>query len=331
MLCGASVVAVAGTVFLRGQKPSHAADGAPAVASAEAKGDFCAEGLEGIAGGGCFAAPADVSPNTPVPLIIYLHGRYANGANADELDRQARVARMGKQKGYATLALRGALGECTDPKLADWWCWPSNEKNAGDGAAFVARWSTAIETAEGRIGKGGPRYLLGFSNGAYFATLIATRALMPFDAVVVAHGGPVQPTRADGSKMPMLLVTADEDASNDEMVRLASELSREKWPSQIIAREGGHALPDWDVEMALSFFTRTRSEPMPLDPPLSTRPVKGRVEPSSAPTAPGGTASDGTGRVDPASPRQPEAALADTQAAIPDLAATTDDGDRPVE
>ena len=34
---------------------------------------WCADGLIPIEGGGCFAAPAELT--APVPLLVYLHGR----------------------------------------------------------------------------------------------------------------------------------------------------------------------------------------------------------------------------------------------------------------
>ncbi|AKV00643.1 hypothetical protein AKJ09_07306 [Labilithrix luteola] len=264
-LCvGAVVIAI----LIRRPKFSHAAPGREGTSDVIA---WCATGLDPISGGGCLALPSAAGQGTP--LLIYLHGRYAPNASADELDRQQRVAKLGTSRGFAVLALRGAQNQCSDPLLASWWCWPSNERNADTGPAFVERWQPALDVVNEQLGSG-PRYLLGFSNGGYFATLIATRALFPFDAVTVAHAGPVQPTRAVGNKVPMLLITADEDASNDEMIRLSGELAREKWPAQIVAREGGHSLPDWDIEMALTFFVRSRSEKVPLDPPLSTRAPK---------------------------------------------------------
>ena len=39
----------------------------------------------------------------------------------------------------------------------------------------------------------------------------------------------------------------------------------------MVAREGGHALPDWDIEIAMTFFARTRTEKIPLAPPLANR------------------------------------------------------------
>jgi predicted esterase len=239
-------------------------------ASAEVEVDagivnWCANELVPIAGGGCFAAPVEHAPTAP--LLLYLHGRFDPKTNAEELERQRRVARLATAKGFAVLALRGVQGECTQPDLAEHWCWPSNPRNADHGPAFVGRFEPAMRAARERVGNG-RTVLLGFSNGAYFATLIATRALGSFDAIAIAHGGPVAPTHARGAKPPVLLITADDDPSDGEMQELDSELSRDHWAHEFVGREGGHALPDWDISVALTFFTRTVKESLPLTPPL---------------------------------------------------------------
>jgi predicted esterase len=257
---------IVGTVLGRRFREPDSAVAAPRSLVADVA-DWCPEGLEPITGG-CFA-PA-VATARPHGLLIYLHGRYAPESVNEERERQMRVARLGTARGYAVLALRGLQGQCTDPELATWWCWPSNERNVADGKAFVTRFEGALAEAERRAGKG-RRLLLGFSNGGYFAALIAPRALLALDAVAIAHGGPVEPMRPVGQKPPLLLIDADDDPSGPEMDRLEAALTRESWPHAMVAREGGHALPDWDVEMALAFFDRTRIEQLPLSPPLAAR------------------------------------------------------------
>jgi predicted esterase len=270
------VLAVSTGVLIEGRARDlrAASAGEPGGAAEGAIVKWCAAGLEAIPGGGCFAlAPertARAGGKTPPPpaLLVYLHGRYAPETEAEELERQARVARMGTARGYSVLALRGKQGQCTDPQLATWWCWPSNERNAADGPAFVASWSTALAEAERRA-RPRRRVLLGFSNGGYFASLIAARALLPLDAVTVAHAGPVAPMSPVRTKPPMLLIDADDDPSSPEILHLDSDLTREGWPHAMVIREGTHALPEWDVEMALTFFDRVHFEPMPLIPPLA--------------------------------------------------------------
>jgi predicted esterase len=219
--------------------------------------DWCAPGFEPIAGGGCFAA---ASAHPAAPLLVYLHGRYAKDVAA----------------GFAVLALRGRLGQCTAPELATWYCWPSNETNADAGPEFVDTWAVALAAAQERAGSP-QRFLLGFSNGAYFAGLIASRGWLEADAFVVAHGGPVEPVHALRGTPPLLLLSADDDVAQDEMIRLDEELTRERWAHDGYARAGGHGLTDSDIDAALAFFARAR-EPLPLQPPLSLlalhRPVR---------------------------------------------------------
>lgn len=226
--------------------------------------DWCAPGFEPIAGGGCFAA---AGAKSTAPLVVYLHGRYARDAATDEVDRQRRLGLRAGALGFAVLALRGRLGQCTAPELATWYCWPSNETNADAGAEFVGEWAVALAAAQARAGSPA-RFLLGFSNGGYFAGLIATRGLLDVDAVVVAHGGPVEPVHAPRPAPPLLLLSADDDVAQDDMIRFDEELSREHWAHDGYARAGSHGLTDGDIDAALTFFSRAH-ETLPLDPPLS--------------------------------------------------------------
>jgi predicted esterase len=246
----------------------------------------CADGLEPLAVGGCWSAPAV----QPEGLVVYLHGLYPSATPAEELDRQARVAKLASAKKFATLALRGQEGECTNPERAAYVCWPSNERNATDADRFVAAWTPALEEARRRLGLGAtagravPRYVLGFSNGGYFAGLLATRGLFEAKAFAVAHAGPVEPVGAwphgAASRPPILLLSADDDASQPDMVKFETELGRFGWQVETAVRDGGHALTDSDVDAALTFFVRATREGLPLRPPLSTRIARAKVAPS---------------------------------------------------
>jgi predicted esterase len=257
-------------------RPRVAIDPAPPLTAAAAQApaidppaDWCAPEFEPIAGGGCFAG----NPSTHAQgLVVYLHGRYPGDAAAEEVDRQSRLARRAKSTGFAVVALRSPPAICTAPELADWFCWPTSERYADAGAEIVQTWSKALAAARDRAGSR-ERFLLGFSSGGYFAGLIASRALLDVDGVVVAHGGPVEPVHALGPKPPLLLLSADDDVAQDDMIRLDTDLTREGWPHDSYARSGGHALTGEDIDAALTFFSRAH-EPLPLAPPLTLhRPV----------------------------------------------------------
>ncbi len=97
---------------------------------------------------------------------------------------------------------------------------------------------------------------------------MASRGLLAFDALVVAHGGPVEPVHAFRGTPPLLLLSADDDVAQDEMIRFDDELTREHWAHDSYARAGGHGLTDEDIDAALTFFSRAR-EALPLQPPLA--------------------------------------------------------------
>lgn len=254
VIAGAVSVVLAGIALANRNGAPRAAVLPPADAGRLAPVPFCASGLEHVPGEGCYAASTKPAPR---PLLVYLHGLHTDATMGEELERQARVARIATAKGFDVLALRGRLGVCE--RLPEDYCWPSNERVADRGPSTVAAWEPALAAARAR-GGGGPRYLLGFSNGGYFAALVATRALVAFDAIAVAHGGPVEPTQARGAKPPMLLLMAEDDAAYGEMMRLATGLAREKWPHASVAREGGHALTESDVTNAVTFFARASAE-----------------------------------------------------------------------
>jgi predicted esterase len=231
------------------------------VAPAEAPADWCAPGYEPVAGG-CLALPEGLAS---APLIVYLHGRYARSAVAEEVDRHRRLQQRANRRGFAVLALRSELGLCSAAELTDWYCWPTSEAAANPGQ--VRRLSRIVDAAQHRVGAT-ERYLLGFSSGGYYAGLLASRGWVPFDAVVVAHAGPVEPLRPLGPTPPMLLLSADDDVAQLEMMRLDGELTREGWPHDAYARAGAHGLADADIDAALTFFGRS-GEAMPLRPPLA--------------------------------------------------------------
>ncbi len=250
--------------------PLAAAASASVEAPDEPPADWCAPAYEPIAGGGCFAAAP--ATGAAMPLLVYLHGRYARSSSAEEIDRQRRLAARATAHGFAVLVLRGGLGACSAPELADWFCWPSNEHNADSAAVVVQAWTRALAAAHERT-RSNARVLLGFSNGGYFAGLLATRGLFDADAVVIAHGGPVEPFHAPdagppAARPPLLLLSADDDVAQDEMILFDEVLGREHWPHDSYARPGVHGLTDEDIDAALSFFARAR-ESLPLDPPLS--------------------------------------------------------------
>jgi hypothetical protein len=250
---------------------SEAPSGGVAATTASGIGNWCADELEPIAGGGCFAAPQILQGGSQPPLLVYLHDSFARENARQEVARQSLVARAALARGFAVLALLGERGECKNGLLSTSFCWPAGGRTESDGPRFVTGFQTAFDEAERRVGTTAPRYLLGVGNGGYFAVLIATRSLARFDGVAVAEAGPIEPIRAIGTKPPILLVSSDDAEPDPEAVRLDRDLTDQSWPHAVIARPGGRSLLSSDVEVALTFFQRTHEEKWPLIPPMDRR------------------------------------------------------------
>ncbi|MGH7284455.1 MAG: alpha/beta hydrolase [Polyangiaceae bacterium] len=224
----------------------------------------CAPGFVAIAEDACLETPiADPAEKKPVPLLLYLHGLYQPEQMGEELARQERVGKHARERGVAVLALRGEMGICdVHGDRVGWVCWPSNEHVAYRAREVVASWKAPIAKARAQVGNG-PTYVLGFSNGAYFAGLLAVRDLFPADAFVVAQGGDVEPVHALGNKRPLLLLSTDNEAPTvlAEMERFASALAADGWSFVEEERPGGHELTDEDVDAALDFLLASGAHP----------------------------------------------------------------------
>jgi dienelactone hydrolase len=310
-----SLVAASGLGLLLARRCGRREQAATSGASPDEFGivAWCGEGLLPVAGGACYAAPPGAAPHSALPLVVYLHGLFE--------------ARIATQRGFAVLAPRGTQGACrTASEPTSLVCWPSNPRTADRAEAYVESWRPGLDAAAERH-PFASRYVLGFSNGGYFAGLVAERALFEADAFVVAHSGPVEPVRADGKKPPMLLMSADEEPEvQDEMIRLDDELTREGWPHVHYVRDGGHALPDSDIEVALNFFVRTRTERWPLRPPLSTRVPRARSAVRDAEPAPSNEAEPANGTEDMTKEKAAAVPLEDGAAPLSAPAEATEPG-----
>ncbi|MGH7438176.1 MAG: hypothetical protein ACRENE_21030 [Polyangiaceae bacterium] len=250
-------------------EPSRADPGAGQVAAPdEPLADWCSAPYQALPGGGCFA-PSPERAAQPL-LVVYLHGRYARTAPADEIDRQRRVAARAGARGWDVLALRGALGACRSAELSDWYCWPTGDDQGAAAASLVAGWMAPLAEVARRTGAS-RRALIGFSSGGYFAGLLVTRGLLSFESAVIAHAGPVEPVESREPHPPLLLLSADDDVAQDEMIRFDELLQRARWPHDSYARDGVHGLTDGDIDAALTFFARSTAPgaTVPLEPPLA--------------------------------------------------------------
>jgi len=219
-----------------------------------ASGTLCGEGLLPL-GEACFAAPRGADETTPV--VIYLHGMFPSDYPEQSLQAQRELAAVTTARGFALLVPRGRLGLCDfRPELRRWYCWPSTARAAPLAGEIALEWEPLWRALDDRLGKPDKprrRFVLGYSNGGFFAALLAARGDVPFDGYAIAHAGPVEPAWFDpAGPAPVLLLSAE--GQSPLMESLHARLGEAGWAHEYRVRPGPNALTDRDIEDALAFF-----------------------------------------------------------------------------
>ncbi len=244
----------------------------PGEASAEEQkegdeGRWCAPELTALDGEVCWAEPRQRAPG-PRTLVIFLHGVVQPGSGWQH-NQQRAAARAAEQHGFTALMPRGRRGNGPEG-MRDWWTWPAGAAHAASEDEVIGEWARAREAIE----KNGARFervwIMGFSNGAYFATSLAMRARLGpgreitadgFAAFAGGDGAPYlekiakkQPHRA-----PFFVGWGGLDKAHRDQVRLARMLARLRWPSRSAgAPKAGHAMVDRHVAEAVRFLDRSK-------------------------------------------------------------------------
>jgi poly(3-hydroxybutyrate) depolymerase len=217
----------------------------------------CPQEFELLESGACLAVPPDLGSQTP--LILYLHGMYAVDQPEEELAIEARVGRAAKAHGFAVLAPRGELGLCDwSAEFLRWRCWPNQAQQKPKAGEILLGLGPLFRATSKRTGIAAVKpFVLGFSNGAFFAALIAADTQLPVRGFAIFHGGPVEPTTFQANRaVPSLLVAAADDPwQKPKMDRLHNLMNEGGWPNKYEIRSGKHELTDTDIVKALAFFT----------------------------------------------------------------------------
>ena len=213
---------------------------------------WCPEGFESGASDTCFAIPDQASKDTPI--LVYLHGMYQGHGSPEEW---AAVS-VALQRGFAVVIPRGKRGLCAwRAELKDHYCWPQDPEDTQAMKSLVAEWDRVLWQVDALL-EGGThkRYVLGSSNGGFFASFLATHALFPGQAYAVVNGGPMGPPSGKAKPVPILLV-GGQDAPPDQAARmkeLHETLTKASWAHAYCPRPGGPSLTTDDVDAAVRFF-----------------------------------------------------------------------------
>ena len=223
-------------------------------ATLSASESWCPDGFESGPQDTCFAVPETTTKETPI--LVYLHGMYAGHGSPEEW----RLVRTAVEKGYAVVVPRGKRGLCAwKAELADNFCWPQEVDDPQAFKNVVAEWDRVLWQVDAILENGvHKRYVLGFSNGAFFATYLAEHGLFPAQAYALVGGGALEPPRKATTKpVPLMLISAQDDVYQAPKTKELHEgLAKIGWTHAWCTHPGAHPLAKEDVDASLRFFKR---------------------------------------------------------------------------
>ena len=277
------------------------------VATLSASDSWCPDGFEVGPQDTCFAVPETTTKDTPV--LVYLHGMYAGHGSPEEW----RLVRSTVNRGYAVVVPRGKRGLCAwKAELKDHFCWPQETEDPQAFKNVIAEWDRVLWQVDAILEGGShKRYVLGFSNGGFFASYIAEHGLFPAQAYAIAGGGPLEAAHKPAKAVPIMLLSAQDDAVESAKTKELHEgLAKVGWAHAYCTRPGQHSLAAEDVEAALRFFKheqdgslRASADGYPCEGGATSLGGSGG---SSTPSAPGGASAGKPDAGAPAAKKAPK-------------------------
>lgn len=227
----------------------------PADVASSKRSDWCAPELEALPHDVCYAK-GPKSKAGKRTLVIFLHGLVQEGSGWQH-SLQKGLANAGKRLGFSLFAPRGRLSAGSSNK-DDTYAWPSRSRALED--EVVEEWMQAKAIVEKREGASFDEvFVMGFSNGAFYAASLALRGRLDVDGYAVfaggaAHKGTVASAKAVKNKKPIFLGIASKDDTAKDQRELAKALKKLKWPTRSVSRPVGHVVADDHLEKALEFL-----------------------------------------------------------------------------
>ncbi len=215
---------------------------------------WCSDGWFGLDEHTCAYLPA--SNQAPNAVVVFLHGMMPPDASA--AGQQQVVAQAAETLGVAALFPRGRPGLCAwDKSVLDQYCWPTSRDVVDAHApSFAAEWDASLGLMQQALNVAiTRRYVLGFSNGGYFASYIGLEGWWPADGfgVVAAGRSYVDATLLSQASPPGYIAVGALDGKpvQNSAQNLAYFLSQQGWPNQFVLHpmRGHEVWPD-DIEVA---------------------------------------------------------------------------------
>lgn len=177
-------------------------------------------------------------------LAVYFHGMTAPSLQALGVELSL-IERVPRSRRTPVVALRGRGGLCDwAAEYRSFWCWPTARSQLSEVRLVTDRLKEVVEAASARLGHDSSPLpvLTGYSNGAYFLTMVMGETEVPVAGWVLMHGGPVTGVAYTRSReRPTLLLAAAEDGiQRPAMESLKAKLDGAGWQSTLVVRPGSH-------------------------------------------------------------------------------------------
>ncbi|WP_437539073.1 dienelactone hydrolase family protein [Sorangium sp. So ce726] len=216
--------------------------------------DWCSAGWIGLDDHTCFHVP-ETAPRG-APILYVLHGAMA--PDSLPVDLQAIAAGAAEALGAVAVFPRGRPGLCTwDPSVETYSCWPTRRETVDAAApALIDEWMRAEALMERILGETfGGRYVMGFSNGGYFASYVALEGLVAVDgAALVGAGRMVIEEHLFSEERPPIFIAVGElelASTIASAENLADVLTQHGWEHELVVHPGrGHEIHADDFSRA---------------------------------------------------------------------------------
>jgi predicted esterase len=216
--------------------------------------DWCTEGWTGLDDHTCFFVPANVA--LPTSVLFFVHGMMPPDSVAKTAQKLVREA--AEEHGFIAVFPRGRQGLCAwADEVADYWCWPSSRAAVDEHASeILAEWSAA-EVLLGAVLDMSfeRRYVLGFSNGGYFASYIGLEGLLATDGIGVVGAGrsTIDESLMPDKAVPFYIAVGELELASTHAgaQNLSYVLDKHGWPNDLVIKPGqGHSVSAGDFDGA---------------------------------------------------------------------------------
>ncbi|WP_437873450.1 alpha/beta hydrolase [Sorangium sp. So ce363] len=216
--------------------------------------DWCSAGWIGLDDHTCFHVPETALRGAPI--LYVLHGAMA--PDSLPVDLQATAAEAAEALGAVAVCPRGRPGLCTwDPSVETYSCWPTRRETVDAAApALLEEWMRAEALMERILGGTfGGRYVMGFSNGGYFASYVALEGLVAVDGAALVGAGRmlIEEHLFSEERPPIFIAVGELELASTiaSAENLADVLTQHGWEHELVVHPGrGHEIHADDFSRA---------------------------------------------------------------------------------